>query len=105
MTASALTINGGSSSIKFAVYALADPPQQTLSGEIARIGLPDAALSVKEPGKETIAAADRCGRSFAGRRASDRVARRANRAAIARRRRTSDRAWRAESLAAAIGFA
>ncbi len=52
MTPSALTINGGSSSIKFAVYALADPPKQTLSGEVARIGLPDAVLSVKEPGKE-----------------------------------------------------
>jgi acetate kinase len=51
MTACALTINGGSSSIKFAVYALADPPTPTLSGEVERIGLPDAALSVKEPGQ------------------------------------------------------
>ena len=51
MTASALTINGGSSSIKFAVYALADPPKPTLSGEIERIGLPDAAIKVKEPGQ------------------------------------------------------
>ena len=41
--AQALTINGGSSSIKFAVYALGDPPQQTLSGEVERIGLSDSA--------------------------------------------------------------
>jgi acetate kinase len=52
MTASALTINGGSSSIKFAVYALSVPPKQTLSGEVERIGLPDAVLRVKEPGRE-----------------------------------------------------
>jgi len=52
MTACALTINGGSSSIKFAVYALSDPPKQTLSGEVERIGLQDSMLSVKEPGKE-----------------------------------------------------
>lgn len=62
MTASALTINGGSSSLKFAVYALAVPPRRSLSGEVERIGLADAALSAKEPGqpatREPIDAAD-----------------------------------------------
>ena len=58
----ALTINGGSSSIKFAVYALGDTPKLTLSGEVERIGLPDSALSAKQPGqaetKQPIDAAD-----------------------------------------------
>ncbi|MGP0064124.1 MAG: acetate/propionate family kinase [Isosphaeraceae bacterium] len=39
-----LTINGGSSSLKFAVFPLElpDPPQPLLAGRIERIGLPDA---------------------------------------------------------------
>src|SRR5271170_6787301 len=53
MAVSALTINGGSSSIKFAVYALSDPPKPTLSGEVDRIGLPNAVLTTKEPGQAT----------------------------------------------------
>jgi acetate kinase len=42
-----LTINGGSSSIKFAVFEAGDPLRRALSGAIERIGLPDAALRVK----------------------------------------------------------
>lgn len=42
-----LTINGGSSSIKFAVFEVADSLRRILEGGIERIGLPDAALRVK----------------------------------------------------------
>ena len=42
-----LTINGGSSSIKFAMFDTGDPLQRILEGGINRIGLPDAALQVK----------------------------------------------------------
>ncbi len=42
-----LTINGGSSSIKFSVYTCAAAPQRLLEGAIERIGLPDATLKVK----------------------------------------------------------
>jgi Acetokinase family len=42
-----LTINGGSSSIKFALFEVGDSFQRVLEGEIERIGLPDAALRVK----------------------------------------------------------
>ena len=42
---SVLTINGGSSSIKFAVYARGEPPLRGLHGHIDRIGLPDAKLT------------------------------------------------------------
>ena len=42
-----LTINGGSSSIKFALFEADDPPRRVLEGEIERIGLPEAALRVK----------------------------------------------------------
>lgn len=45
MTAYVLTINGGSSSIKFALFAPGDPPQRVLVGKIERIGLPGASLS------------------------------------------------------------
>jgi acetate kinase len=41
-----LTINGGSSSIKFALYEAADSLRPTLKGAIERIGLPGAALRV-----------------------------------------------------------
>jgi len=41
---SILTINGGSSSVKFAVYTAGDPPQRSLSGIIDRIGLKDPTL-------------------------------------------------------------
>ena len=42
-----LTINGGSSSIKFAVFAAGDSLQRLLTGGIERIGLPKATLRVK----------------------------------------------------------
>ena len=45
MTAYALTINGGSSSLKFALFAPGEPPQRVLVGKIERIGLPGAVLS------------------------------------------------------------
>jgi acetate kinase len=42
-----LTINGGSSSIKFAVFEAGDPLRRILEGGIERIGLPEATLVVK----------------------------------------------------------
>ena len=44
-----LTINGGSSSLKFAVFRVGNPPTRLTSGVIERIGLRGAALSVVEP--------------------------------------------------------
>jgi acetate kinase len=43
-----LTINGGSSSIKFALFETADSLQRILAGAIDRIGLPEASLRVKD---------------------------------------------------------
>jgi acetate kinase len=42
-----LTINGGSSSIKFAVFEAGAPPRRVLEGRIERIGQPDATFRVK----------------------------------------------------------
>jgi len=42
-----LTINGGSSSIKFALFEAGDSLRRILEGGIERIGLPEAALQVK----------------------------------------------------------
>jgi acetate kinase len=42
-----LTINGGSSSIKFAMFEAGDSLRRVLDGQIERIGLPEAALRVK----------------------------------------------------------
>jgi len=42
-----LTINGGSSSIKFALFEAGAPLRRALEGAIERIGLPDSALVVK----------------------------------------------------------
>ena len=42
-----LTINGGSSSIKFALFEVGDSRRRILGGELERIGLPDATLRVK----------------------------------------------------------
>lgn len=41
-----LTINGGSSSIKFALFEVGDSLWQILWGGIERIGLPDATFTV-----------------------------------------------------------
>lgn len=58
MTGSVLTLNGGSSSIKFALFGTADPPARTLTGAVSRIGRPDAVLSVGGKGEEPFAAPD-----------------------------------------------
>lgn len=42
-----LTINGGSSSIKFALFEEGDPPTRVLSGQAQRIGQSDASFSAK----------------------------------------------------------
>jgi acetate kinase len=42
-----LTINGGSSSIKFALFEPGESLRRILAGEIERIGLPDASFRVK----------------------------------------------------------
>jgi acetate kinase len=46
-----MTINGGSSSIKFALFAPGSAPRRVLEGEIERIGSPEASLKVagREP--------------------------------------------------------
>jgi acetate kinase len=52
-----LTINGGSSSIKFALYLKKEPLRRELHGNIDRIGLPDSKLtftSEKENKKDTL---------------------------------------------------
>ena len=46
-----LTINGGSSSIKFALFEAGDPPRRILEGAIERIGLPETTLQVKGLGQ------------------------------------------------------
>jgi acetate kinase len=69
MTASVLTINGGSSSIKFALYAPSPSPRRLLSGELERIGLGDAVLRAKgtdaKPEQQPINAPDHA-RAVAG---------------------------------------
>ncbi len=42
-----LTINGGSSSIRFALFEAGDSLRRILGGEIDRIGLPEATFHVK----------------------------------------------------------
>ena len=46
-----LTINGGSSSIKFALFEAGDSLRRVLEGQIERIGLPQATFVVKGPDK------------------------------------------------------
>ena len=43
-----LTINGGSSSIKFALFEAGDSLRRILQGGIERIGLPEATLRVED---------------------------------------------------------
>jgi len=45
-----LTVNGGSSSIKFAVFDAGDPPKRRLAGEMQRIGLSGTTLSIRKGG-------------------------------------------------------
>ena len=47
-----LTVNGGSSSIKFAVYDPGNPPARLLAGQVERVGQPDASLSAKGNGPD-----------------------------------------------------
>ena len=59
-----LTINGGSSSIKFALFEAGDSLRRILEGGIDRIGLPQATMAVKESDKaynfsRSVAAPDR----------------------------------------------
>ena len=49
---SILTINGGSSSLKFALFALADRPERLLSGRVERIGMAGTRLIVTEANRE-----------------------------------------------------
>jgi len=53
-----LTINGGSSSIKFALYQTGEPPERKLYGKVDRIGLPGTnQRSLTRPGiSRTVAA-------------------------------------------------
>jgi acetate kinase len=48
-----LTINGGSSSVKFALFKTGDPATRILAGKIERIGLPESSLSFRYVGGET----------------------------------------------------
>ena len=43
-----LTINSGSSSIKFALFRVADPLQRVLGGKFERVGLPDGDLAIDD---------------------------------------------------------
>ena len=47
--AAILILNGGSSSIKFAVYEAGDPSRRLLGGSLTRIGLPGSQLTVRDP--------------------------------------------------------
>src|SRR5437667_5533952 len=47
-----LTINGGSSSIKFSLYRVEESPVCMLSGKVERIGLAHARFKANVPGKE-----------------------------------------------------
>lgn len=53
-----LTINGGSSSIKFALFESGDPPRRVQSGQIERIGQATARLLVGDAVPKDIAAPD-----------------------------------------------
>ena len=43
-----LTINGGSSSIKFALYQTGEPLEQSFHGNVDRIGLPGTNLTFSD---------------------------------------------------------
>ena len=58
-----LTINGGSSSIRFTLYQRGDPPKRGLYGKIDRIGLPGTTFAFHDPAEkpgesQTIASED-----------------------------------------------
>ena len=47
-----LTVNGGSSSIKFAAYEPADEPRRLFGGQVERLGLPGVKLTVHGDGPD-----------------------------------------------------
>lgn len=49
-----LTINGGSSSIKFALFERGASLERTLAGEIQRIGCPDAVVRIEGPAQANV---------------------------------------------------
>jgi acetate kinase len=65
-----LTVNGGSSSIKFALYEIGEPLKRSLHGKVDRIGLSGANLTFNDPARnhgdtQTIQASDhRSGAAF-----------------------------------------
>ncbi len=48
---SVLALNGGSSSIKFALYRMGDPPTRGLHGKVDRIGLPGTSFAFNDPAR------------------------------------------------------
>ena len=48
MAARLLTLNGGSSSLKFALFEPADPPRRLQAGVIERIGMPESVFRSSE---------------------------------------------------------
>ena len=47
-----LTVNGGSSSIKFALYQMGDPPRRGLRGKVDRIGLHGTSFAFDDPARK-----------------------------------------------------
>ena len=47
MTSSILTINGGSSSIKFALFDQIEPPKRSLTGAVERVGVANTVINAK----------------------------------------------------------
>ena len=48
---SVLALNGGSSSIKFALYRMGDPPTRGLHGKVDRIGSPGTSFAFNDPAR------------------------------------------------------
>ena len=48
-----LTVNAGSSSVRFAFYRPADPPSRIFHGKVDRIGLSDAYLAFEDDERAT----------------------------------------------------
>ena len=49
---SVLALNGGSSSIKFALYQMGDPPKRGLHGKVDRIGLRGTNFEFNDPARD-----------------------------------------------------
>ena len=101
-----LTINAGSSSIKFALFEASDEPQRTISGQLERIGTPDSAIAWADARAERLAAAAAGGENQRGRRRTLRpLARRAGGTRSDSCGRAPSRSWRSDLLAADAGDA